>query len=238
MIEYVLEQNELTGEPKKFKAQVVYSRSYTFDDIAKHLIKHNTGLSNSVIYGLWEGIKSAVEELISDGSAINTELFNARISIKGVFNGMDDGFDASRHEIRLNLRPGTLLRGIPKGLKVKKVNSRIKSRILSVTDIKTGEVDSCLTPGKNIRIVGQRVKINGDDPSCGLYFVPTSSCADDYVKVESSEFVVNNPSEIIAVIPNLSKGIWNLTLITQYSQGTKFRKTPYSVICEKDFNVA
>jgi hypothetical protein len=35
MIDFVLDPNELTGEPKKFKAQVVNSRSYTFEDIAK-----------------------------------------------------------------------------------------------------------------------------------------------------------------------------------------------------------
>ena len=236
MIEYVLERNELTGEPEKYRAQVINSRSYNFDDIAKHLIKHNTGLSRTVIYGLWEGIKSTVEELISDGSAINTELFNASISIKGVFEGLDDGYDSSRHMIRLNLRPGTLLRDIPKSLKVKKLNAGAKSLILSVTDIKTGAVNSLLTPGKNIKIIGFKVKINGDDPSCGLYFVPAKN-PEKPVKVEPSEFVVNNPSEIIAVIPNLCKGIWNLKLVTQYSHN-KCRKTPHSVTFEKDFSVA
>ena len=54
MIDYVLEPNELTGEPQKYRARVINSRSYTFEDIAKHLLKHNTGLSPAAIYGLNE----------------------------------------------------------------------------------------------------------------------------------------------------------------------------------------
>ena len=237
MIEYVLEANKLTGEPKKYRAQVTNSKSCTFEDIAKHLIKHNVGLSPTAIYGLWEGIKSAVEEFISDGNSINTELFHAHISVKGVFNGLDDGFDGTRHKIRLNLSPGSLLSAIPGTLKVKKVNSAVKSVIRSVTDIKTGSVNSCLTPGKNVRIKGYRIKINGNDPSCGLYFVPAKG-SDDPVKVEPSEFVVNNPSEIIAVIPKLCKGAWNLRLVSQYSHGTSYSKTPHSLTFEEALYVA
>ena len=237
MIDYVLEPNELTGEPKKYRAQIVNSRSYTFADIANHLIRHNTGLSSSVIYGLWEGIKGAVEEFISEGGSINTELFNARASIKGVFNGIDDGFDESRHEIRLNLRIGSLLKDVPKKLKVKKVSSPVKSYILSVLDIKTGSINESLTPGKNVRIIGQKIKIDGSDPSCGLFFVPEKK-TEQSVKIDLSDIAVNKPSEIIAVVPKLNKGIWNVHLVTQYSTGKKFRKTPQSVTFEKKLTVA
>jgi len=236
MIGYTLEPNELTGEPKKYRAQVVSSRSYTSDDIAKHLIKHNAGLSPAAVYEVLEAIKNSVAEIISDGGAISTELFHAKISIKGVFDGMDDGFDESRHEIRLNLRPGPLLRDIPKTLQVKKLNPSAKSRIFSVTDIKTGAVDSNLTPGKNIRILGQKVKIDGDDPVNGLYFFSAKN-PERPVKVDPSEFVKNNPSEVIVVIPNLSRGTWNLKLVTQYTAGNKCRKTPHSIIYEKELIV-
>ena len=237
MLDYCLKRNELTGEANKFSAQVVNSRSYTFDDIAKHLIKHNTGLSSSVIYGLWEGIKDAVAEYIAEGATVHTELFRAHASIKGVFNGMEDSFDSGRHRIRLNMQPGSLLTGIPKKLKVRKVNSTAKSIILSVTDMVSGSVNSSLTPGKNIRIVGKQVKINGTDPSCGLYFVSDKSTTAP-VKVDLSEVVVNKPSEIIAVIPKLAKGNWNVRLVTQFTAGMKSLKAPRNLNFEKSLTVA
>lgn len=237
MINYTLEENELTGDPKKYKAQVVNSRSYTFNDIANYLLQHNTGLSSAVIRGVWEGIKGAVEEYVSDGSSVRTELFHIRPSIRGVFESQNDCFDASRHKIRLNLYPGSLLRKIPEKLKAKKVNSGARSFIHSVTDISTSSVNDSLTPGKSIRITGSGLKITGDDPSCGIYFVPEKSSSTP-IKAEISEVVVNNPSELIAIVPRLKKGKWNLRLITQYSRGHKYLKKPRNVNFDKNLIVA
>jgi len=237
MLDYFLKTNKLKGEDGRFCAQVVNTRSYTFEDIAQHLIKHNTGLSSSVIYGLWEGIKGAVEEFIAEGGAINTELFQVHASIRGVFNGLDDGFDGSRHRIHLNLRPGALLRDIPDKLKVKKLNTTGKSIILSVTDVKTGSVNDCLTPGKIMRICGNHVKIAGYEPVCGIYFIPEKSSGKT-VKIESSEVVVNRPSQILAIVPKLGKGSWTLRLVTQYLKGTMYLKTPKSLTFDKSFSVA
>ena len=237
MIEYSLETNELTGDSTKYRAQVMNSRSYTFDDIAKHLIKHNIGLSSAAIYGLWEGIKGAVEEFVSQGGSINTELFQVRVSIKGVFNGMDDSFDPSRHQIKLNLQPGSLLLKVPGNLRAKKADSNVKVKISSVTDVKTGSVNGSLTPGKNVRIIGRRLKIDGPDPSCGIYFVPEDGQTGP-VKVEQTDYVVNKPSELIAVIPRLSTGKWRVRLVTQYGTGKKALKVPLSITYGKELVVA
>jgi hypothetical protein len=237
MINYTLESNEVVKEQNKYRAQVINTKSYTFNDIAKRMIRHNTGLSLPAIHGVWEGIKATVEEIISEGGVINTELFRVSASIKGVFDGTDDVFDASRHEIKLKLQAGPFLRSSPKSLKVRKHISAAKCLIQSVTDVKSGAVNSNLTPRKNIRIKGSRLKINGENPSCGLYFVPEKS-TDAAVKVEASEFAVNNPSQIIAVIPALKKGRWHLRLVTQYSQGKRCLKEPQSVTFGKVLTVA
>ena len=237
MIQYSLETYDLIGEPKKYRAQVVNSRSYTFDDIAEHLLQHNTGLSGAVIRGVWEGIKGAVEEYIADGGSVKTELFHIHPSIQGVFESIEDGFDSSRHSIRLYLRPGSLLRSVPGRLKVKKISSGAKSYISSVTDISTNSVNDSLTPGKSIRISGRRLKIYGEDPSCGIYFVPEKSTTST-IKVDLSELVVNSPSQIITVVPKLSKGKWSLRLITQFSRGKIPLKSPQSLTFEKVLTVA
>ena len=237
MINYSLLSNELTEAPNKYTAQVVNSRSYTFEDIAEHLLRHNTGLSGAVIRGVWEGIKSAVEEYLADGSSVKTELFHIHPSIQGVFDGKEDGFDPGRHKVRLKLRPGSFLREVPKKLRVKKQNSVIKSYVECVTDIKSGSENDSLTPGKNIRITGHRLKIHGDDKSCGIYFIPEKSTVAP-VKVEASDVAMNKPSQIIAVIPKLNKGKWYLRLVTQYSTGKRFLKRPPIIGYDKSFTVA
>ena len=236
MVDYYLKPYEFTGDGKTYCAQVVNSKSYTFDDIAKYLLRHNTGLSSSVIYGLWEGIKGAVEQFVLEGGSINTELFNAQASIRGIFTGMDDGFDSNRHKIRLNMRPGLVLRDIPGKLKVRKLNPGSMSMITSVTDMKSGSVNELLTRAGHLRITGQKLKINGDNPACGLYFVPADNGADP-VRVEPAGIIVNKPSELIAVIPALDEGVWNIRIITQFSKGNKCLKRPQSVSFDRKLSV-
>ena len=237
MVEYILEPNGLTTKPNQHKARVVNTKSYNFDDIASYMLKHNTGLSPSVIYGVWEGIKGAVENLVFEGGAINTELFRARASIRGVFDSAGDRYDANRHVIRLKLRPGSLLQSLAGKLKARKLRPAGKSFIRTVYDIKTGTSDSFLTPGNNIRIKGQRLQIKGTDPSCGVYLVSAGNTVPT-VKIEKTELVANKPSEIIALIPGLDKGGWTIRLVTQYSNGRKCLKTPMNITYDREFTVS
>ena len=237
MIDYILEKNELTGTGQKYRAQVCNSRSYSFRDIANKLLQHNTGLSPAMIYGVWEGIKGAVEEYLGEGGSINTELFQLHPSIQGVFEGPEDAFDRGRHTIRFRLKPGKLLGDITGKLGVRKQNPVNKSLILNVTDLKSGAVNTSITAGRSIRISGQKLKIKGDDPSCGLYFVPEKGSGTP-VKVESSEVTVNKPTQIIAVVPKLGKGNWKLRLVTQYTTGKRFLRKARSVNFDKSLVVA
>ena len=227
MIEYTLINNEFGAEPEQYKALVFNSRSYTFDDIAKYLITHNTGLSRSVIYGLWEGIKDAVVDFSSRGGTISTEIFKTRLSIKGTFKGLEDRFDPDRHEIRLNLRPGPLLYEVMGKLKVKKQDHHAGTLINSVNEVRAGSAGGRFSPGMIVRITGQRLKIAGDNPSCGLYFI-SDKAGDMPLKVEATEFVVNKPSELITVIPGLNKGSWKIRVVTQFCKGRKLLKKPQS----------
>jgi hypothetical protein len=236
MIEYVLEPNERLGESKKCRAQVVNARNYTFDDIANHL-KQRTGLESPMIYGVWEGIIGAVKEYLLEGGSINTDLFQVNASIQGVFDGLNDNYDGNRHKMWFNMQPGLLLSNVPVKMKVKKLSAELKCYIESVTDVKTGSVNSFLTPGKNIRILGQKLKIEGPDPACGLYFVSPNNHGQQ-IKVESSEFIVNNPSEIVAVVPKLAKGNWHIRLVTQYCSNGKYLKSPKDIIFDKTLTVA
>ena len=87
---------------------------------------------------------------------------------------------------------------------------------------------------RNIKITGAKLKIAGDDPSAGLFFVPEAGGAP--VPVDSSDLVVNRPAELIAVIPNLAPGAYRLRIVTQYS-GSALLKHPHTVTFDKPLSV-
>jgi hypothetical protein len=236
MLEYTLEDNELTDKASDFRAQVINVTSYTQNDIVERILNIGAGLTRSDVASVIEAEKQVITGIIAEGGAVNTELFNAFPSISGVFETPDEAFDNSKHKIRINLQPGVALRSAVSQVKPKRVAAVLSGTIItSVMDIKTGSVNGTLTPGRDIKVSGAKLKIAGDKSEVGLYFVPVGGGAE--IKTDPSDIVVNNPGEVIAVIPTLPAGVYRVRLITQYSSG-KYLKTPHTFTFDKDLTVS
>jgi hypothetical protein len=63
--------------------------------------------------------------------------------------------------------------------------------VVQVTDVKTGSVNDLLTPDRNLRIAGSKIKIAGADESVGVYFGNQDTA--ERTKVDHSGVVTNNP---------------------------------------------
>ena len=234
MLEYTLEENQLTEEAGDYRAQVINVTSYTSGELADRIMKIGAGLTRSDVASVLEAAKQVIADIIAEGGAVHFELFNAFPSIQGVFTSPDESFDPSKHKIRINLHPGTALRSALAGVKVKKVAAVLTGTLItSVLDVKSGSVNDRLTPGRDIKIAGAKLKIAGDDPSVGLYFVPAAGSP---VKVDPTDIVINNPAELIAVIPALTAGTYQVRIVTQYSSG-KNLKTPHTCTFDKELTV-
>jgi hypothetical protein len=234
MLEYTLEVNDLTDNPDDFRAAVTNVRSYTQEDIIDRLMQIGAGLTRSDITAVLEAEKQVVSEIIADGGAVNTELFNAYPSIPGVFSSLDDTVNGTDRRVKINLHAGIVLRNAAKQVKTKRLAAVVTGTIITaVTDIKTGSVNGILTPGRDIKITGSKVKITGDNPSVGLFFVPETGAP---IAVDPTDIVINHPSEIIAVIPALTAGTYKVRIVTQFSSG-KHLKTPHDVTFDKPLTV-
>jgi hypothetical protein len=236
MLEYTLEDNELTDKPGDLRAQVINVTSYTQNDIVDRVMKIGAGLTRSDIASVLEAEKQVIEAIVAEGGAVNTELFNAFPSVSGVFDTPDQAFDHGKHKVKINLHPGVVLRSAVSQVKPKRVAAVVSGTVItSVTDLKTGSINGALTPGRDVKLSGAKLKIAGDHPDVGLYFVPVGGGAE--VKVDPSDIVVNNPSELIAVIPPLSTGTYRVKIITQYSHGNLL-KVPHTFTLDKDLTAA
>ncbi|MHB9295629.1 hypothetical protein PilKf_01376 [Pillotina sp. SPG140] len=234
MLEYTLEYNELTEESGDLRAQVVNARSYTEQELIDKILQIGAGLTRSDVVSVLEALRQVTASILADGGAVHCELFNTSFSIQGVFNAPDETFNPAKQKIKINFHAGSGLRNAITDIKVKKVIAVSSGTIIvSVIDIKTGSINSILTPGRDLKITGVKIKIAGDDPDVGLYFVPASGSP---VKADPSDFVINNPSEVIALIPALTSGVWQVRIVTQYS-GSRDLKTPRTVTFDKDLTV-
>jgi hypothetical protein len=236
MLEYTLELNELTENPSDLRAQVINVPSFTQEDITNRIMEIGAGLTRSDVVSVFEAEKQVIARIIADGGAVNTEIFNAFPSISGVFESPDAPFDPARHKVHIKLQGGVALRAAVAEVKTRRVAAVVTGTVITaVTDLKTGAINAAITPGRDIKISGVKLRVAGKEGDVGLYFVPETG---DPVKVDITDIVVNNPSELIALVPALAAGSYRVRIVTQYSSGSRALKVPHTCTFDKPLTVS
>jgi hypothetical protein len=95
--------------------------------------------------------------------------------------------------------------------------------IAEVLDIKTGKRNYIITPGRNLLIIGGKIKIMGDHITVGIYFV--NVLTGERIKVADDDLVENTATHLLIVNPLLTAGGWQVEAITQYA-GSALLKEP------------
>ena len=218
MLKYALRENLLTAAPDDFMAQVQDVRSYTLDEIIDLMMDKGTTLTRADVAATLQVYGEVVSAIIKDGSAVNTPLMNTALSISGVFDGANDSFDKKRHTVNLNMTAGTLLRDAAAKVKCEKTEAAgTDPYITEVTDIVTGTVNTTLTKGGVVQLVGARLKFDAKDTAQGIFFVPETGEA-----VRAAVIAENKPARLMAIIPaDLAAGTYYIEVRSKHSGGGK-----------------
>ena len=222
MLKYALRENLLTAAPDDFMAQVQDVRSYTIDEIIDLMMEKGSTLTKADVKAVLQIYGEVVSTIIKDGSSVNTPLMNTAMSISGVFNGANDAFDKKRHTVNLNITAGTALKAALGKIKCEKTEgTSTDPYITEVTDIVTGTVNTTLTKGGVVQLVGSRLKFDAKDTAQGIFFVPETGEA-----VRAAVIAENKPARLMAIIPaDLAAGTYYIEVRTKYANATKQLKT-------------
>ena len=225
MLKYSLRENLLTPAPDDYMAQAADVRSYTLDEIIDLMMEKGTTLTRADVAATLQVYGEVVSAIIKDGSAVNTPLMNTSMSISGVFDGANDSFDKKRHTVNLNITAGTLLRDAVTKVKCEKTEGvSTDPYITEVTDIVTGTVNTTLSKGGVVQLVGSRLKFDAKDAAQGIFFVPETGEA-----VRAAVIAENKPARLMAIIPaDLAAGTYYVEVRTKIigsSQKSKTLKT-------------
>ena len=63
------------------------------------------------------------------------------------------------------------------------------------------------------------IKIEGDDPACGVLLTPAEG-----EPVKPRLVTHNNPSELTILLPDMAEGEYTLSVTTQYGRGTALKQ--------------
>jgi len=182
------------------------------------MMEKGTTITRADVAATLQVYGEVVSAIIKDGSAVNTPLMNTALSISGVFNGANDSFDKKRHAVNLNLSAGTLLREAASKIKCEKTEGvSTDPYITEVTDIVSGSVNTTLTKGGVVQLVGARLKFDAADASQGIFFVPEAGAP-----VRADVIAENKPARLMAITPaDLKAGTYYVEVRTKITSSPK-----------------
>jgi hypothetical protein len=215
-------------------AQTLVDRTYDKEAVISEILRRGTLVTKTDAVAVLNAFEEVVVDIAKDGGTVNLPLFNTSFSISGVFENQMDSFDGSRHKLNLNLSKGVLLRDAEKEVKMeKRLGAAPQPNILEVKDALSGKVNESLTPNGVLQVWGNNLKIAGEDPEVGFWFVPSAGSP-----IKAAVIVTNKPSNLIVVIPALPVGEYTLKIVTQCTSGGVLLIASRTYISDKVFTVS
>ena len=236
-IKAYLYDNLLTPDPNDFTARVSSERSLSVADICHSAAtRGGADVSDAAMSHAVELFLKEMAYRLCDGFAVNTGYFTAMPVVRGVFLNPNETFDPQRHTLQFQFTQGELMRHEIEDVEVKIMGvAETGLYIGQVEDMKSRTVNEVLTPGFNLRVTGTKLRVVGDKPGVGIFFRETAT--NTATKVDEGDIVINNPSELMIIIPALPAGTYQLEITTQYSTGNKLLKEVRSAVFDRPLTV-
>lgn len=236
-IKAYLYDNLLTPDPNDFTARVSSERSLSVADICHSAAtRGGADVSDAAMSHAVELFLKEMAYRLCDGFAVNTGYFTAMPVVRGVFLNPNETFDPQRHTLQFQFTQGELMRREIEDVEVKIMGvAETGLYIGQVEDMKSRTVNEVLTPGFNLRVTGTKLRVVGDKPGVGIFFRETVT--NTATKVDEGDIVINNPSELMIIIPALPAGTYQLEITTQYSTGNKLLKEVRSAVFDRPLTV-
>ncbi len=219
-LKYALLDNRLTEDPNDYAAKVQDLESKSIDDIIDVMIGRGSTVTRAEALSVLEEYSAALEQLLRDGHSINTPLFNLIPSIKGVFYDKNESFNPERHQVRVNVRPGTRLRQIESQIQVERVSaSRPTPEPEDFEDVASETRNSQITPGGLAKLTGSRLKYEPNDAQQGVFFIDAAGA-----ETRVTMIARNKPSELNFQIPaTLAAGAYTVEVRVVLPRTTDLR---------------
>jgi hypothetical protein len=224
-----LYRNFIQKIPGAYIARTNNEASLTIEQVCG-ILKNRGGFSGSYD-DLIANIHKYYEEVayqLCDGYAVNNGYYTVYPNIGGTFNSAKETHDHKLHPISFRFAMRAKLRRLIRGIIVDVDGvADTACYIATFTDYEENSANAYFLPGNQFSIQGHQIKIAGDDPGNGVYFVPVDDPS-KAVKVE--RLAKNSPSEVTGIAPNTNFTNNRIEIRTQFSSSKTLLKAPRSIV--------
>jgi len=210
--------------------RVVKLKSLKIDDLVKIAVSRRTDLNASTLRAAFELLCDVAEEQVANCASVDFGLVHLGLGCEGIFIGDNAKWDNSAHRLKITSSPTARFRET-----IKKATVSVRGMatvgvvVNTVTDVTTGELNSCITAGGAVNLTGSKMKIAGDNPACGITL--TNETDGRITTIPATAIAVNDAARITFVAPaTLPTGDYKLCVTTQFSNSAHLLKEPRSFV--------
>jgi hypothetical protein len=174
---------------------------------------------------------------LSDGFAVGNKIVTVYPNLGGVYDALGKPVNPDQKGVGFSFRNGPALIAASKTTEmVLDGIADTSGYIGQIQDMDSETTDTELTAGGVVVILGDKIKVEGEDSGVGVFFVNTAD--GNRVKVQKN-LAENRSGKVIAVVPSdIGEGTYRLEIVTQYSHGGISLKEPRTVMFEADLTAA
>jgi len=165
---------------------------------------------------------------LADGFSVNLGICSIHPNINGTFDNDTDSYDPKKNPVTFRCQALTPLRKLSDSIEViieglADTNGYIDRYVNQDTHIVN---DSFFSSGL-FTVHGSKIKIEGDDPSVGLYFIPDN---DPSKAVKVTRIAENTPTKITGISPVVAGDKIKVEVRTQFTGASNILlKTPRTI---------
>jgi hypothetical protein len=222
--------NYLQNVEGTYIARTNNERTLTIENICK-IMKTRAGFT-----GKYEDLLDYVHQFndevayqLCDGYAVTNGYYTVHPNIGGSFNGVNEAHDHEKHPISFRFGARAKLRKLAKDIAVDIEGIADTSGYIDTFfDYEEDSTNSIFVPGNQFAVHGNKIKVAGDDPGIGVYFVPVD---DPSGAVKMTRLAENNPSKITGIAPQTGHQYNRIEIRTQFAgSGSILLKAPRIIV--------
>ena len=180
---------------------------------------------------LLENVRQYYDEVayqLCDGYAITNGYYNVYPNIGGTFKSVNEVHDQKKNPVSFRFGTRRKLRKLAEEIVIEVEGvSDSSGYIDSFIDFEEDSLNSVFMPGNQFAIHGSKIKVAGDDPGNGIYFVPVDN-PEKAVKV--TRLAENSPTKLTGLAPDTGYLQNRIEVRTQFtSTGSRLLKNPKTI---------
>ena len=208
------------------------------EEIARLILMEGSENQYQTILGILNRRDSVVTAHVLEGGTVQDHCIRIGPRVPGIWPGANARFDAATHKPSVDLTLTSEFRTALTEVSVEVLGVKDSGAFIGlVTDAATGKTDGTITPGDDIAITGDRLKVAPEgDAAVGVFLHANATGA---VYPVTRQLVLNDPKRIFARLPALPAGEYTLKIVTRFSHGgnAQLLHAPRTIVYERPLKV-